>query len=201
MPALLLNRQCRVEVLEPDSIVVVCEPRAGVSAGSCARIGPDPGTPLGLWRRTYLRAAPELFDGRPVNVFVDLPAGVYEAHSTLRSRRAQVIYFRVTDGAIEILGGQGDEDLVVAILNGLTLAELHDARAAAAKDDGLPPLDGSFRQVAWAVRVRDDLIRAAEAAGDLDLAARLRHVRDATWFIANRDRTLNELRERLGTQV
>ena len=45
------------------------------------------------------------------------------------------------------------------------------------------------------------MIRAAEVEGDPELVHRLRQVRDATWFIANRHRPPAELRERLGIQA
>lgn len=202
MQALLLNRQCALEELESDWILVVCEPRAGVSAGCCARIGPDPEHPYDLWTRDFLRAAPDQLDGRPVNVFVDLPPGLYEAHSTLRSRRSQVVYFEVTaGGGIEFRGGPGDEDSILADFNAMTLEALHDARGAAAAAADLPPLAGTPRQVAWAARLRGDMILTAEADGDPGLVLRLRQVQDATWFIANRDRPPAELRGRLGTPI
>src|SRR4051794_17393773 len=110
MPVLLLNRQCSIEAPELDSVVVVCEPRARISAGWCARIGRDPENPYGLWARDFLRAAPEELDGRIVHVFEDLPPGLYEAHSTLLSRRSQVVFFEVTaGGGLEVVGGRGDE--------------------------------------------------------------------------------------------
>jgi hypothetical protein len=200
MPTLLLNRQCRIIHPGSAAATVVCEPRANVSAAWCARITPDPGRPLGLWRRDYLEGTPEERDRRPVLVFADLAPDCYEAHTTLRSHRAQSVYFEVTpEGVITILGGRGDEDLVIAHLHGMTPDELVDARQAAeAEGDGLPPLEGSIKQVAWAERLRDGLIRGAEQSGDHDLAARVGAVRDASWFIANRDRPLAALREMLG---
>ena len=88
---------------------------------------------------------------------------------------------------------------MIARLNGMTPDELHDARQAArATSDGLPPLEGSSKQVAWAEQLRGELIRGVERAGDLDLVHRVRAVRDATWFIANRHRQLAALRERPG---
>ena len=139
MPVLLLNRQCVVEPWEFDSVAVVCEPRGRVSAGWCARIGPNPDDPYGLWRRDFLRAAPGQLDGRTVHVFDDLAAGCYEAHSTRLTRRAQVVYFEVTAGGdLEILGGPGDEDRLIAVFNDMTLDELHDARAAASRGQTRP---------------------------------------------------------------
>jgi hypothetical protein len=200
MPTLLLNRQCRI--INPESTVatVVTEPRANVSRGWCARITPDPSGPIGLWDRAYLEGTPDVLDGREVIAFAGLPPGRYEAHSTLLSRKAQSVYFEVVEGGgIEILGGQGDEGLVIARLNGMTLGELADAREASrTRGDGLPPLDGSLKQVAWAERLREQLIRALEQSGAVDLVDRVLAVRDATWFIANRDRPLAALRERLG---
>ena len=200
MATLLLNRQCRIVDAGSAAAAVVCEPRANVSRGWCARITPDPSGPIGLWDRAYLQGTAEVRDGRAVIVFAGLPPGRYEAHSALLSRKAQSVYFEVAEcGGIEILGGQGDEGLVIARLNGMTLDELADARRAhATRGDGLPPLDGSLKQVAWAERVREELIHALEQAGALDLVDRVRGVRDATWFIANKDRSLAALRERLG---
>ena len=200
MPTLLLNRQCLVIDPESTGATVVCEPRANVSPGWCARITPDPSRPIGLWGRAYLEGTPAVRDGRAVVVFAGLPPGRYEAHSTLRSRKAQSVYFEVADGGgIEILGGRGDEDVVIALLHGLTPRELADARrASGTRGDGLPPLDGSLKQAAWAERLREELIRALEQTGALDLVDRVLAVRDATWFIANRDRPLAALRELSG---
>jgi hypothetical protein len=199
MPTLLLNRQCRIIDPESTAATVVTEPRANVSRGWCARITPDPSGPIGLWDRAYLEGTPDVLDGRAVIAFAGLPRGHYEAHSTLLSRKAQSVYFEVAEGGgIEILGGQGDEGLVIARLNRMTLDELVDARAASrTQGDGLPPLDGSLKQVAWAERLREQLIRALEQSGALDLVDRVLAVRDATWFIANRDRPLTALLERL----
>ena len=105
----------------------------------------------------------------------------------------------VAGGALTILGGKGDEDLVIARLNGMTPAELHAARQATwAVSAGLPPLEGSTKQVAWAEQLRGELIHGAERAGDLDLVDRIRAVYAASWFIANRDRPLAALRELSG---
>ena len=77
MPTLLLNRQCRVIDPESTSATVVCEPRANVSAGWCARIKPDPARPIGLWGRDYLEGTPDVRDGRAVIVFAGLLPGRY----------------------------------------------------------------------------------------------------------------------------
>jgi hypothetical protein len=199
MSVLLLNRQCTIKRWEFDSVGVVCEPRARVSAGWCAWIGLDPEDPYGLWRREFLRPAPAPLGGRTVHFFDNLPPGHYEAHSALRSRVPQSVYFRVTTrGRIKILGGSGDEDRLIAAFNGMTLDELHDAREAANRDQVLPLLEGSLKQAAWGALLRADLIRAAEAEGDDELVTRLRQIRDASWFIANRHRRPAELWGRLG---
>jgi hypothetical protein len=200
MPTLLLNRQCRI--IDPESVgaTVICEPRANVSAGTCACITPDPDRPYSVWRRNDLHGTPGNRDGRAVNVFAGLPPGRYAAHSTLRSNRGQSVYVEITaGGALTIIGSQGDEDLVIARLNGMTPHELHAARQAArAGSDGLPPLEGSIKQVDWAEQLRGELIRGAERAGDLDLVDRILAVSDATWFIAARDHPLATLRDSLG---
>ena len=200
MPTLLLNRQCRIIDPESTAATIICEARRHVSAGTCARITPDPDRPYSVWRRDDLQGTPDVRDGRAVNVFAGLPPGHYEAHSTLRSNCAQTVYMEVVaGGALTILGGKGDEDLVIARLNGMTPGELHAARRATwAGSAGLPPLEGSTKQVAWAEQLRGELIHGAERAGDLDLVDRIRAVRDATWFIANKGRPLSALRERLG---
>ena len=102
-------------------------------------------------------------------------------------------------GALTILGGKGDEDLVIAGLNGMTPHELRAARQATwAGSDGLPPLEGSAKQVAWAEQLRGELLHGAERAGDLDLVDRIRAVYAASWFIAARDHPLDTLRDSLG---
>ena len=200
MSTLLLNRRCLVIDPESTAATVVCESRRHVSAGTCARIAPDPDRPYSVLRRDDLQGTPDVRDGRAVVVFAGLAPGRYEAHSTLRSRKAQSVYFEVAyGGGIEILGGPGDEDVVIALLHGLTPRELADARrASGTRGDGLPPLDGSLKQAAWAERLREELIRALEQTGALDLVDRVRGVRAASWFIANRHRPLAALRERLG---
>ena len=200
MPTLLLNRQCRI--IDPEFTVatVICEAKRHVSAGTCARITPDPDRPYSVWRRDDLEGAPGDRDGRAVNVFGGLPPGCDQAHATLRSNCAQTVYMEVVaGGALTILGGKGDEDLVIARLNGMTPHELHAARRAArAGSDGLPPLEGSTKQVARAEQFRGELIGEAERAGDLDLLHRIRAVRSATWFFAARNHPLDTLRDSLG---
>ena len=200
MPTLLLNRQCLVIDPESTAATVVCESRRHVSAGTCARITPDPDRPYSVLLRDDLQGTPDVRDGRAVNVFAGLPPGCYQAHSTLRSNCGQTVFMEIiAGGALTILGGKGDEDLVIARLNGMTPNELHAARQATwAGSDGLPPLEGSTRQVAWAEQLRGELIRGAERAGDLDLADRIRAVPDAGWFIAARDHPLDTLRDSLG---
>jgi hypothetical protein len=192
MAMLLLNRTFEL-VHDDGPACVICAPRAGISAGWCARIAVDPAKPDGLWMRRYLQGVSGLLDGREVVIYNDLVPGDYEAHSCLRSRIAQSAYFAVgRAGAIAVLGRGGDEDLVLARLHGITPDALRAARAATAHDD-LYPLEGTIKQVAWATRIRADLIAAAVRAGDHALVARLRQVRDATWFIANRDRAPDRL--------
>ena len=200
MPTLLLNRQCRI--IDPEFTVatVICEAKRHVSAGTCARIAPDPDRPYSVLRRDDLQGTPGDRDGRAVIDFADLSPGCYQAHSTLRSNCGQTVYMEIAaGGALTILGGKGDEDLVIARLNGMTPHELHAARQATwAGSDGLPPLEGSDKQVPWAEQLRGELIRAAERAGDLDPVHRIRAVHDATWFIAARDHPLDTLRDSLG---
>jgi hypothetical protein len=200
MPTLLLNRQSRI--IDPDSttVTVICEARRHVSAGTCGRITPDPDRPYHVLRRDDLQGTPGDRDGRAVNVFADLPPGCYQAHSTLRSNCGQTVYMEIgAGGALTILGGRGAEDSVIARLNGMTPGELYDARRATRfVSDGLPPLEGSTKQVAWAEHLRGELIHATEQAGDLDPVHRIRAVHDATWFIAARDHPLDTLRDSLG---
>jgi hypothetical protein len=196
MPILDLNRKCRLTE-RGLAAIVICAPRTGISRGWLAEIAPNPADPLGMWSRRFLVGEPAVRDDRPVNVFTGFEPGYYEAHSAFRSSMAQSVYFRVTvRNSIMILGGDGDEDLIIARLNRMTVAELHEARAARVEDEPLQ-LAGTFKQVAWAVSIRRSLVTAAVRAGDPGLAARLGEVNDATWFIANRDRSPGELRERL----
>ena len=200
MPILLLNRQCRIIDPESTAATIICEARRHVSAGTCARITPDPDRPYSVWSRDDLQGTPDVRDGRAVNVFAGLPPGCYQAHSTLRSNCGQTVFMEIiAGGALTILGGKGDEDLVIARLNGMTPGELHAARRAArAWGDGLPPLEGSTKQVAWAEQLRGELIHGAERAGDLDLVDRIRAVYAASWFIAARGHPLDTLRDSLG---
>jgi hypothetical protein len=77
MPTLLLNRQCRIIDPESAAATVVCESRRHVSAGTCARITPDPDRPYSVWRRDELRGTPGDRDGRAVHVFAGMPPGCY----------------------------------------------------------------------------------------------------------------------------
>ena len=200
MSTLLLNRQCRIIDPESTAATIICEARRHVSAGTCASIAPDPDRPYSVLRRDDLQGTPGDRDGRAVIVFAGLPPGCYQAHSALRSNCAQTVFMEIgAVGALTILGGKGDEDLVIARLNGMTPDELADARrASGTRGDGLPPLDGSLKQAAWAERLREELIRALEQTGALDLVDRVRAVTAASWFIANRHRPLAALRERPG---
>jgi len=54
------------------------------------------------------------------------------------------------------------------------------------------PLRGTARQVEWATSIRTDLLR--RAAAQPRLAQLLMTIDDATWFIANRGRPLEQLR-------
>jgi hypothetical protein len=199
MPTLLLNRQCRIIDRESTAATIICEAKRHVSAGTCARITPDPERPYSVWRRDDLQGSPGDRDGRAVNVFAGLSRGFYQAHSALRSNCGQTVYIEVmAGGALTILGDKGAEDLVIARLNGMTPNELHNARQAIRfASDGLPPLEGSIKQVAWAEQLRGELIGEAVRAGDLDLVDRICAVRDATWFFAARNHSLDTLRDSL----
>ena len=105
MSTLLLNRQCLVIDPESTGATVVCEPRANVSRGWCARITPDPSRPIGLWGRAYLEGTPAVRDGRAVVVFAGLAPGRYEAHSTLRSNCGQTVYMEIVAGGALTLAG------------------------------------------------------------------------------------------------
>jgi hypothetical protein len=200
MSTLLLNRQCLVVDPESTAATIICEARRHVSAATCARIKPDPDRPYSVLRRDDLQGTPDVRDGHAVIVFAGLSPGCYRAHSALRSNCGQTAFVEVVaGGALTILGGKGDEDLVLARLNGLTRHELHAARQATwAASDGLVPLEGSTGQVVWAEQMRGELIREAELAGDLDLVHRIRAVPDATWFFAARRHPLDTLRDSLG---
>ena len=199
MSTLLLNRQCLVIDPESTAATIICEARRHVSAGTCARITPDPDRPYSVLRRDDLQGTPGDRDGRAVIDFADLSPGCYQAHSTLRSNCGQTVYMEImAGGALTILGNKGDEDLVVARLNGITPHQLHDARQATRfASDGLPPLEGSTKQVALAEQLRGELIGEAERAGDPDLVDRIRAVRDATWFFAARNHPLDTIRDSL----
>jgi len=204
MGALLLNRTCEVVAMGDDPAIVVCEPSRRTPNVWCAAIRPDPENGLRMWVKDYLTGEGCEFDGRAVVVFQNLPPGFYEARSTRTAKVSQSVAFQVTAGGeIEILGTVGDEDAVIARLNGMTPDELHDARAdaTAVNDDSLPVLEGSIRQVAWAETIREALVDAALGAGEDELAVRIWDVRPASWFIANQRRSTAELRERLGMPV
>jgi hypothetical protein len=153
MPVLYLDRRFYLSE-DGDQAAVICEPRTGVSKGWCARIAPDPGKLLGLWRRDSLDGALEQPWGQghaAVRIYRRLESGIYEAHRTFRSRRAISAYLEVTAaGGIAILGTSGDEDVVIARLNGMTPHELQAARAVAPGTGGLPMLTGTVKQVALA---------------------------------------------------
>ena len=156
MPTLLLNRQCRIIDPESTAATIVCEARPNVSAGTCARITPDPDRPYSVWGREDLQGIPGDRDGRSVDAFAGLPPGCYEAHSTLRSSKCPVRLLRGRrrrpDRDPRRPGRRGPGDRPT---------EWHDAGRAGrrppvdqARGDGLPPLDGSLKQAAWAERLR-----------------------------------------------
>jgi hypothetical protein len=82
--------------------------------------------------------------------------------------------------------------------SGELLVDLADPGEPSSGSDGLPPLEGSTKQVAWAEQLRGELIHEVERAGDLDLVDRIRAVRSAAWFIAARDHPLETIRDSLG---
>ena len=108
MPTLLLNRQRRIIDPESTAATSICEARRHVSAGTCARITPDPDRPYNVWSRDDLQGTLDSSDGRAVIVFAGLPPGCYQAHSTLRSNCGQTVYMEIVAGAaLTILGRQG----------------------------------------------------------------------------------------------
>jgi len=55
-------------------------------------------------------------------------------------------------------------------------------------------LEGSFRQIEYANSIRKSMLAVARKYGPPELADLLLNVRDATWFIANRGRSLGQLK-------
>ena len=196
MSELFLNRECTVMNLDPETVTVVCAPSSKTPKVWCAVIHPDPDNRLRMWVRDFLPGHDTVFEGRPAVLFLDLPAGIFEARSTRTARESQTVVFQVDEwGEIEILDERGDVDAVIAAINGWTAGQLSDARAEWVHDYPGPPLEGTPRQIAYAVEIRDRMLMRAIRAGDRDLAALLRGVRVASWVIANRLRTHGELWE------
>ncbi|QDV37432.1 hypothetical protein [Tautonia plasticadhaerens] len=199
MPTLYLDRTFELSP-DGDTPTVVCEPRRSVSRGWCARITLDPVDPYGLWRRVYLESWTARQPERLVElrVFEGLGPGIYEANSTRTSKKSRSVYFRVGPaGDITILGTDGQQDVVIAQLNGMTAGELEAARASSPGPDGLPRLQGTPKQVAQALIYRGYVLDFVMKAGDPRLVDRVLAIRDASWFFAGINRTIDALRHEL----
>ena len=151
MPTLLLNRQCRI--IDTESAAATVKPSPGPTSPRLVR--PSPRRTLGLPRLWGSRLPPG-YPRRPRR-----PPGHHLRRPPPRPLRgpldpavAQGPFGLLRDYRVRrdrALGGQGDEGLMIARLNGMTLGELVDAREASRTwGDGLPPLEGSLKQVAWA---------------------------------------------------
>ena len=197
MPSLDLVRGCR---LRPwgEGVQVRVEDHHHLGHGFVVELLPDPADPTGSWRReTVRRSRTDRAGRRPIGVYGPMLDGIYEARSIRRAREAFITYFAVRAGTIEL---RDDEDAVLCRLNGKdrdTLDRLRAARITIAAPRAIPELTGTFRQRQWAREIRMKKLAAAEAAGDEALAAELARPTSAAWWIANRDRAVDELRARL----
>lgn len=189
MPTLYLARMTEIDPDPADGIACcVVEPRKNVSKGYVAAISPAGPRDEAAWRRRFLDRTGQSYIPRrsaTLHVFAGLADGTYEAHSTLRSGLAHRTVFRVERGAIAIVCDQEGAGPAEAVLEALGW------EAPAAPDDGLPPLRGTTLQVDYARKIRTSILSRARARRP-DLAATLALVVDATYFIANKVRPLDE---------
>jgi hypothetical protein len=194
-----LVRGCEV-VQAGDGLHVRVEDHRRLGAGFVAELLPDPADPTGSWRREPVRRVWTDHRGRRQFGFYRLGQGVFEARSIRRAGKTVVTYFEVSGGTIEVLGHDGDEDVVLARLAQLdedALDGLRSTQTATATPQALPELTGTFRQRRWAREIRRQKLAAAQAAGDAALASDLASVTSAPWWIANRDRVVDALKTRL----
>jgi hypothetical protein len=194
---MLLDLVRKVE-LRPggDGVFVRVEDHRRIGPGSVTELLPDPTNPQSWRREPVRRRGTDRTGRRPVGVYAILD-GVFEGKSVRRGRVGFVTYFTVRDGSVEVLGHSGDEEIVLARLRAQE-SELvaEGATPDTAPDDGLPALEGgSFRQRHFAAALRRHLLD--RAACDPELAAKLRTITSAVYFIAASKRTLAEIKTRL----
>jgi hypothetical protein len=197
MPTLCLDRRCQIIEDHPheDAHAIVEMFEEGPEAW-VVRMVPNPGGPRELWHRQDLEGRRQDLDGRRLIVYSGLYGGYYEAHSALTSDTTHTVYFHVTDdGSILVLGGEGDEEYIIACHYGMDPRALVETRAGSATPEPAPPLLGTPRQVAWAARSREIMRR--RLARDPEAIALLETITDASWFLTNRERPVEELRNRL----
>jgi hypothetical protein len=195
MPTIDLVRDERIQPGGPG-VQVRVEDHPALGAGFVAELLPDPASPASRWRREFIqRRWTDRTGGRPVGIYGPLLPGTYEAKSVRRAGQSLVCYFAVEGDDVEVIGHAGDEDAVLAKLTGLGSDELAALQVAEEASQPLPRLEGTARQCRWAEQLRERLL--AQAGGDERLVEGLLAVRDAAWFIANREKTVEALRSRL----
>jgi hypothetical protein len=187
MPSLNLIRGCRLEPAGEGAWISI---EVHKIPTWCASIRPDPAHPGGMWQRAYLRSSRGTWiDGRMADLFGPLPDGVFEAKSILKANTSQCVYLAVESGRIEVLGRDGEERLVVARL---ALLYPQEVRSISPPPSSLPPLVGSMKQTAWAESIR--AVVMTRMGDDPKMLAAVRNIVDATWWIANRNRSRDDLR-------
>lgn len=163
---LRLDRRVELSSQPTASATVITEASHRVSTGWCAAIRPHdkPDERLRRWSRTQIRPSEmEIVEGSGTKTYLELPEGLYEAHSAWRDGVAHRCVFRVDpDGQVEVIDQRGlREDLVIAILLGLTASELEEAREARVRSlhesaiaAMMAPLVGTPKQLSWVAEFR-----------------------------------------------
>jgi hypothetical protein len=163
---LRLERRCELLDQRAASATVVTEVAKRVSSGWVALIRPHdkPDERLRRWSRTELRASEMEIstEGKGSKTYLELPDGIFEAHSVWRDERSHKCVFEVADGQIEILDMRGlrDDDVLGRLLD-LTPRQLETAREArlqslhdSAIAAGMVALEGSEKQIRWVAEFR-----------------------------------------------
>lgn len=165
-----LSRGVNARESDGPGVHVTTEAHSGWSHGWLAAMTPHHDERGPTHGRDFFR--PDSTDlsraGNGAKHYHDVPEGVYEADSVRRSFSPHRAFFHVKGGQVEHLS----EDEAVARVHGMSVPQLHEARAGAkraldeklaaqakaaaesAKSSGLPELKGSDKQVQWANQIR-----------------------------------------------
>lgn len=201
-----LARMNWIADLDQPGATVITEAWAGHTAGYVARLEPGRTNPLYEVVRKFLDPATEGRSawGNGRRVYRIEEPGVYEAESRGWQRQVRRVWFEIAgDGRVRPCL---DRDAAIASLHGMTLSELVAARLAdwtqrpsdrgwqrrierarqANQQEGLPPLEGTPRQVDYAEVVRHQRLAEARRRLRPSEVRMLSEVTSAQWWIDHR---------------